>query len=140
MDQGTRPQSVTTGTTILYISLFLSSIGGIVNIFHIADGALPVPGNNAPPPFGIGTMITIVVVVLAIYWFLIHKISKGSNWARILYLVFVILGLLGWAINFQAAVSQGLFALIAGIINTLLGVIAMIYLFSPSARPWFKKK
>ncbi len=135
------PRCVVTGVSILYVSLLLGFIGGIINIIHIWYGLpflnLPNPQN---PPFGIGEMWGIVLASTAIGWFIISRINKGKNWARYTYAILVIIGLIIWAINFDMTISQGIFALIASIINTLLGIIGSVCLFRPSANAWFRYK
>ena len=84
-------------------------------------------------------MFAIVVVVSLFFWWMISRINAGKNWARIFYLILVIAALLAWTINFEQTIAQGIFALIASVINTLLGVVAMVCLYTPSANQWFKR-
>lgn len=141
MDKISHPRSVITGVSILYVSLLLGFIGGVINIIHAWYG-LPFL-NITPaeqPPFGVGEMWGIVLASTAVGWFIISRINRGANWARYLYVILVIIGLILWSVNFNMAIAQGVFALIASVINTLLGVVGSICLFTPSANAWFKLK
>lgn len=132
------PRSVITGVSILYISLLLGFVGGIINIIHIWFGIPVLNITNEPAPFSVGAMWGIVLGSTAIGWFIISRINHGQNWARYLYALLVIIGLIIWATKFDMAITQGIFALIASVINTLLGIIGSAFLFTPSANAWFK--
>jgi hypothetical protein len=136
------PRSVVTGVSILYVSLLLGFIGGIINIIHVWVGlpALDMSATPAQAPFGVGEMWGIVLVSTAIGWFIISRINHGANWARCLYAILVIIGLIVWATNFRMAMNQGIFTLISSIINTLLGLIGSVCLFTPESNTWFKTK
>lgn len=133
------PRSVVTGVSVLYVSLLLSFVAGIINIIHVAYGLQSLNLSSGPAPFGPSIMLAIVVIVTAVFWWIISRINARKNWARVVYLILVIAALLAWAINFEVTLAQGIFALIASVLNTLLGVIAMVCLYTPSANKWFKE-
>lgn len=139
MSDITHPRSVITGVSVLYISLLLSFVSGIINVIHVAYGMKSLALSDAPAPFTPAVMFAIVVIVTLFFWWIISRINARKNWARIFYLVLVIATLLAWALNFDATLAQGIFALISSVINTLLGIIAMVCLFTPTSNEWFKK-
>ena len=112
------PRSVVTGVSILYVSLLLSFVSGMINIIHVAYGMRSLNISTDPAPFGPLMMLARVVIVTAVFWWIISRINAGKNWARVFYLVLVIAALLAWTINFEAALAQGIFALIASVLNT----------------------
>ena len=68
-----------------------------------------------------------------------HKISKGRNWARVLFLVLFIIGLPFQWIFFKSAemsVIDKLFTLF----NVVLGVLAASFLFTSAASAWFRRR
>ena len=81
-----------------------------------------------------------LVVALAIGIFLIAKISKGKNWARIIILIFGILitlrHLYETATAFPKFTLRPLGELI--LVGWLLYIIGVIFLFLPASNSWFR--
>ncbi|MBN3662234.1 MAG: hypothetical protein FQY80_04420 [Ornithobacterium rhinotracheale] len=72
--------------------------------------------------------------------FLLYMVYKGKNWARLVILVLGVLGI--FVIIFSVLpilmrIDKVLLFFYA--ISCLLQIIALILLFTPSARPWFVK-
>lgn len=132
------PRSVITGISVLYTSLLLEFVGGMINIIHVAYGMPSLNITDLPPPYGPKAMLGIVVASMAIGWFLISRINARHNWARYTYLLLMIAGLVIWSTCFEMAVAQGIFAVISAVLNTLLGIVGLVCLFTPSANKWFK--
>ncbi len=135
------PHSVITGVSFFYISLVLGCIAGFINILHLSHFSNDIPFltlSSTPPYFGFWSMLTITILSTIIGWFIISRINKGKNWARYVYAILVLIGLILWTTQFDLALAQGLFALVAAVINTFLGIIGSICLFTPSANAWFK--
>ena len=91
--------------------------------------------------------MTIELLVHCFFWVVIYRISKGRNWARILYLIFVVFGLL-----FAVGATLHGFEVPARLIPTTTGgmildltekaaeIVATTLLFVNQASPWFKAK
>ena len=76
-------------------------------------------------------------------WVLIYSISRGRNWARILYLMIVVFGLLmgtGTALHgFELGVhrSSSLFLVL---FSMVADIVALIFLYGKSVSQWFEAK
>jgi hypothetical protein len=129
-----KPKSVSTAVFLLYIALILGIIGGLIAIFS-QSAAQGMPAQQMSPAGGI---IAIIIVAL-INWFFIFKIGRGRNWARIVYLILFILGVIGWILGFTTAMeTQGLLPVIIGLVNLVLVLIAMILVFSGRGAAYFR--
>lgn len=138
MSLSARPKSVTLGINTLYISLIISVVLSIINIVRVSVDTKYLDTSPQPVPLHYGSMIAIVVVGAIIGWAFIFLMSKGKNWARIIYFIIFVLGLLSWTINFEVTLAQGIFALIAAIVHSCLSALGFIYLLTPSSNRWFK--
>lgn len=132
------PRSVITGVSVLYISLLLTFISGIINIIHVTHGMPNLNITTTPPYFSAKEMLGIILAITIIDWYLILHINAGKSWSRIIYLILLIAGFVLWTVYFDRTIAQGIFALIGSVLNTLLGVIGIACLFTPSANDWFK--
>jgi hypothetical protein len=73
---------------------------------------------------------------LGIIWLFIYKIGKGSNGARITYLVFFILGMLFipfYLKNLETDFTGTVFFAV----QTILQIAALIFLFQKPSSDWF---
>jgi len=124
-----KPQTVWLGVNLLWASLAISVIASALDptgIMHKQSIPLPV--------------VALLVAVLAVMALLTYMISIGKNWARIVFLVWII----GTAILSLNVILDVLkISVVAGITNmlqTLLQLVAMWLVFTPSARPWFRSR
>ncbi|AFL96531.1 hypothetical protein [Ornithobacterium rhinotracheale] len=138
------PQNVKTSLILFGISIVL----GIISHQFLSKSldayvaeiqqqyAQGVPQNSAATEGGkIGGYIGFLLNI-----FLLYMVYKGKNWARIVILVLGVLGI--FVIIFSVLpilmrIDKVLLFFYA--ISCLLQIIALILLFTPSARPWFVK-
>lgn len=138
MDLSTRPNSTTNAVKLLYLSLILGIIFGII---FIATGhkMKNLPEHFSTTQFILITIASLVVISLIKYWF-IRMIGGGRNWARIVYLILVILGLLTMASHIHSLVNQGTLYMISSILTTVIDLCAIFLLFTSESNAWFRKK
>ncbi|MDF1795714.1 MAG: hypothetical protein P1U63_04160 [Coxiellaceae bacterium] len=133
MGKFTRPSGVTTAIQLLYITLIISFVCGIINVIQIHGNPA-----GAPAGLGIGPMVAILIISLAIFWFLFFHISRGRNWARIIYLILFVLGILSTGWHLKMYLQQGMLISLATLVNYVLGVVAIVLLFTSESNTWFK--
>ena len=90
------------------------------------------------PPFVYVDEQTRLISYCAISWFLIYKVGKRRNWARISLLVF-------FAYNVRLSISPTIVSLthepIASAFNLVphvMQAVALVFLFQDSSSPWFE--
>ena len=80
----------------------------------------------------VGLVIGVGLAVLFAYF-----IGKGANWARIVYTVITVLGVLLGAIGLLG--SQPLIVLLLTVVGLVLSVAIVFFLFRPESNAYFKK-
>jgi hypothetical protein len=78
------------------------------------------------------------VLVLLVAW-LIWKINAARNWARITYLIVLVCGFLVFAVRLAAGTGEPFQLTIGKLLESLLPIVAMVLLFTPSANAWFRQ-
>ena len=135
VDKGPRPKRVKTGALLIATAAVLSFI---VNAAMWA-GLVRFPNS----PQGTLTDIVSALVTLTLLGFLAWKIYAGRNWARLLFSVLVVLGVLGFVISVPFApelmktIPPSLW--VTSTIQTGLQVVALFLVFTGDAPPWFRK-
>ena len=135
--ESSRPSKVSAAVTLLYLSLALGVLPLPIALPPICDEHREIPGS---------VIVFIAIAVVAFFWFLIYKIGKGRNWARITYLVVFGIGvvielpdvLAGLSGSSTAATGAPALALL-GIATTILDVIALVLLFQAPSSEWFRQ-
>lgn len=127
-----RPPEVTLAVKLLWASFFL----GLVALFY-----QPALKNAAAPGQWVGVLIG-MAIIFGLWAWVISKIARGRNWARVLFLV---IGILGTVINLLATPmvlsfykAQPLSGVIA-LINFVLEIYTIYLLLTAPARAWFKQ-
>jgi hypothetical protein len=128
-NRGERPKEVHQAIRLLWIGFVL----GIVGIF------LQPMKTNAPAQW-IGILIG-GAIAFGIWAWVIVKIANGRNWARILFIVLAIIGLVFSAFSlpftlpiYKARPLSGVLAAV----NLVLEVSTLYLLLTTAARTWFK--
>jgi hypothetical protein len=66
-------------------------------------------------------------------------ISRGRNWARIVYAVLAALGVILTAIDTPASFSLGWYYGVLYLFSILLDVVTVVLLFLPVSNAWFRR-
>jgi|SRR6185437_159743 len=122
-----RPKDTTLALQFLYASLAIGLIRAVFGLTQRTSGA----------PLILAALI--VMSVFALGFFLVWKISAGSNWARIILLVLVLINLpfavLGNISELKRSVSSGAFSIL---IEAILW-IGTYLLFTKNSNLWFRR-
>lgn len=124
--KGVKPSQIRTAVALLYGSLILGAIGGVIQ----ATSA--------------GAMWTFHVMVLSgtllFMVILTECISSGRNWARWVYLVMGVLGLPMFLLALPGQLAQGIyFGSAVGVLQWLVAAIVLYLLFLSDGQIWFER-
>jgi hypothetical protein len=129
-----RPRDVEDGIRILYASLLLAFVVCIGEGFHRYPDSRSLISEIGSDAFMLGLPL-----------FLVVKISRGLNWARIAFLGLFLLGItliVGFDLTSLGRAqlrAQGLQS-IYGILQTLIQAWALVLLFKPESNIWFNSR
>ena len=93
---------------------------------------------NAKPQISVTSVSFALIITIVIYVWLINKVSKGRNWARITFLVLVAVGSIP---NLQTLIIEFNRSIIIGCnsaLQLILQFIALWLLFTKPGSTWFK--
>ncbi|MBI4149487.1 hypothetical protein HY491_03490 [Candidatus Woesearchaeota archaeon] len=121
-----RPNRVSTAIKLLYLSVVIS----IVQSFFTSPAL-----DNIPP---LALIIFVNMFSLAILSFFIFMAAKGRNWARIVLLVLFIAGIPFFIYSLPRLLLLNPINGILNIGNTILTIIALVFLFQKSSSDWFR--
>jgi hypothetical protein len=127
-----RPAQVTRALQLLWAGIGIAFFSGILNLV-LTDN----PEMSKAALIGM-TVVTWTIGFL-IMWWILSSIGKGKNWARIVELVFFVLGILGvlMTLAMPQKVSGIIWVLYA--IQMSLNTWGMVLLFSGPANAWFRE-
>ena len=135
-----RPKQVVTAIYLLYISLVIGLVSGLINIFSgNIEATVAAQGGAAQATPGRISQVIMLVIILVIMWLIYFCISKRQNWARILFLVLYVLGAVAWVFSLKQMAATSVLMLILSCINMALGLMALILLFTPNGNQWFRR-
>ncbi|MEZ0232686.1 MAG: hypothetical protein ACAH12_07580 [Methylophilaceae bacterium] len=86
----------------------------------------------------LGFILTVIVLTLAIQIFLIYKISIGRNWARILFLILTLIGMVIFVPTVLAEVDLSLLSAVISVVQAGLQITALWIMFTSPGKLWFK--
>ena len=109
---------------LIWVALILYVVGVVLDAVNLASG-----NHSVDVAF-------VVIVTVAVWSFLIRKISEGENWARIVYLVLF----LQWALRFLAKIDFHHFPALTtvGIVGMGLQAVALLWMFTDPGKKWFE--
>lgn len=109
---------------LVWVALILYVVGVVLDAANLTREGSPIE---------IGF---VVILTLAVWTFLIRKISEGENWARIVYLVLF----LQWALRFLAKIDFHRFPALAtvGLVGMGLQAVALLWMFTDPGKKWFE--
>jgi hypothetical protein len=127
------PMLANIGVGLLWIHFTIDLIGSAVQLPEILElrrehGTALVTG-----------AISAVVVFTLLVAGLIHLISRRRHWARVIYLVFYLIGipffLMAIVETFESSVATG----VGASVKTTIQAVALVLLFLPSSNGWFRQ-
>ena len=127
-----QPSSVRTAVVLMFVSLGLGFVRTILEWDSVVERAAPIGG----------ALVVVVVqaVVIVFFTWVTLMIARGRNWARVLYTVFFVIGLPFVGLGMLKLLPVAPVSAMLGILQAVLQVVAVIFLFRAGSRGWFKKK
>jgi hypothetical protein len=123
-----KPASIVAAKNILYAGLFLSIlIWALARLTTTMYASTPVES------------VVILVVIVGITFALIKCIGLGMKWARVVLLVLFLLGLAILPWTFVALLNASMVVAVLILLQTILQIIALYYLFSRASTQWFNR-
>jgi len=124
-----RPRNVKVAVAILCAVLLYALVTGVVRVALVA-AVPPMISKNIVYAFGLAGV--------CINAFFVYKIFKGRNWARIIYLVFYVLGIWFAVHGFTELFGRSPAWAVLGLIAYAAHIIALVLLFTRSSNAWFR--
>ena len=84
------------------------------------------------------TTVIILVITALIMLFFAYKIWVGRNWARIVFTVFFVIGVYPAILLLPAEADRSVLIFLSSILQVLLQIVAIIFMFLPTSNTWFK--
>jgi hypothetical protein len=121
-----KPKSIIAARNILYTTLFLEAL-----VFTLLQVIRTMPGDpDIRVLFSDGLLLVLLYVA-------IRYIGFGKKWARILFLVLFILNILASKLFIPFLFKTNLPLGFLFILQMLLQILALVYLYSKSSNDWF---
>ncbi len=138
--KGPAPASVTTAVKLIWASVALGLISTIVSFAFLddlidtaMDSGAGIDRDAARASVIIGVVVGVVLSV-AIAALFAYFIGKGANWARIVYTVFIALGIV---VNLFGLGGSPLILLLLTLISLGLSVAILYFLYRPESNRYF---
>jgi len=128
LHQTSRPENVGSAVKLLYMTLGISILTGIMEASNFSQMGSP------------AFLMFITFFVLGSMWFFIYMIGKGCNWARITYLVLSIVGIPFYILAELQNLAANPISRLLGIGSTVCSIIALVLLFQKPSSDWFKQE
>lgn len=123
-----KPMSIIAAKNILYASLFL----GIIN-WVISQWATDI---HTSAPFA---AVIVLILTLLVVFTLIKQIGFGRKWARVVFLVLFVAGLLAFPWTLPVLFKANFLVGVLSVFQALLQLVALVFLFSPASTQWFNR-
>ena len=123
-----RPKEVSNGVWLLSLSLLIGGVRSAIDLKPKVTGVYYLVG------------LLLLLLVLGFFFFFVFKVSRGRNWARIVLLILLILGLV---LGMPGYIQELRTNLVHGSVSLLIALLQLIgtgLLFMPNANAWFGKR
>ncbi len=123
---GARPGKVGTAIKMLYIAIAIGALQIIINSPTYAHMQSP------------ATALSVAIGGIVLDLFFIYMVSKGHNWARIILLIFFIIGVLTFIPQLLHNLTFYPIPTVLGIAEIIIEAIALFFLFQKPSSVWFR--
>ena len=123
-----KPKPVAVAVTLLWVSYAMGLARGLMDFSALTA--------VASLPYVMFVMFFTFVLIA----YLIYRIAAGENWARIAFLVMLILGLIPTLPQLIKEWSTAPFAAILSALQLAIQAYALFLLFTPPGNSWFSRK
>jgi hypothetical protein len=123
-----KPKAVGIAVLILWLALVVGLVTSVASLSHTA---LPVSST---------LVYSILAITFAVSALFVYKISLGRNWARITYLILMLLGMFKTVPSLISAIGHAPFAGALSAVVVVGQLVAMGLLFTGSSNGWFEQR
>ena len=126
----TRPKNVQLAVTILYVTLGLGVISGVLQMLTHARS------------IGVGGVVSrmfTTLVVFVVMAFVVMMVGRGRNWARMALVVLFLVGVLPSIIPLIRFFATHPISGLLGLAQLVLQIAAFVFLFQPDSSQWFRE-
>ena len=123
-----RPREATRAVQLISASFIIGGIRAIIELAHMVSGA------------SFLVAILLLIAFFGICFFFVSKIAAGRNWARIVFLVLVLIGLPFAVLGYIQELRTSLLGGSISIIMAILQVLGTYLLFTKNSNLWFRSR
>lgn len=151
-ERGPRPSSVDLAVKLIWVMVAISLLSAVytfLNLDSIVDQALQDAGVSETVDEElvrsgavVGAVIGLVISV-GLYALLAVFIARGANWARIVYTVLAVLGILFSVFGLltgASATAGPVLLTILGLVSWALTIVVLLLLWKQESTAWFKSR
>ena len=124
----TRPTEVLTAVRLIWISIAIGLLTSAIRVSQLVSGRYLI------------LALLFAVVLFGIYLFLASRISAGRNWARIIFLVLMLIGLPFSVPTYIAELRRSVLYASISILIVVMQVVATYLLFTKNSNRWFREQ
>ena len=138
-----KPKEVVLAIKLLWAYFAVSILSMVLNWDYVILVARTKSPDFPPPGFPMTLEMFLCVVMsisFALILWIILKISSSRNWARILYLITIVIGVPSWLLNFMEMMKGPKMVVVLSILATILSLGACVLLFTRPSNAWFKEQ
>jgi hypothetical protein len=142
--KGPRPASVANAVKLIWANVALSLVSALLTFTMIDDlidralenaGAGATIDRDAARIGVIGGIVFGLVIGVGLAALFAYFIGKGANWARIVYTVLIVIGLIGSLIGLA---GQPALLLVLSLVSMAISIAIVVLLYRPDANAYFK--
>jgi hypothetical protein len=123
-----RPKVITTAIRILTLSIAIGLLMSLVRVAQQLSGAPLI------------LAILIVSAFFGVFLFLVSRIWAGRNWARIVFLILVLIGLPFAIPNYIAELRKNVLSGSVSMLIVILQLLGTYLLFTKNSNTWFRAR
>lgn len=136
----TRPQQVDIAIKLLYAMLVIGVLMTVMLIPEISSSARTENGQASMDPATLTIVFSILMfAIFGLYYFLVLKIGKGRNWARITFLVLFVAYMPVYIPSFIHRLEAAPASAMVGLVVNIVQAVALVLLFQKASSDWFKE-
>ncbi|WP_067858168.1 MULTISPECIES: hypothetical protein [Aeromicrobium] len=144
--KGPRPASVATAVKLIWANVALSLLSAVLAfamLDDLIDQAIDNAGSGATIDRdaarigAIGAVVFGLIIGVGLAALFAYFIGKGANWARIVYTVLIVIGVLG---SLAQLGGQPPVLLVLSLVSLAIGIAIVVFLYRPDSNAYFKKK
>jgi hypothetical protein len=123
-----RPREATRAVQLISASFIIGGIRAVFELAHKVSGA------------SFFVAILLLIAFFSICFFLVSKIAAGRNWARIVFLVLMLIGLPFAILGYIQELRTSLLGGSISIIMAILQLLGTYLLFTTKSNLWFRSR